>query len=174
MKVLIFFEFIHRFVICLMVGDEVKGNLGLQQTRWPALSTLSESSCFEPSVAVIVLPIAFLSFLCLTGLLFSWCLCPTRPWFIRKVDNTIHEINRYLLDCAIRFAILLITKYLLDSVIHPLNNWIQEYKQIREIITRTYLNAGWVKSHRGEGGTYVDYDKLRVILFKPLNLPNPE
>ena len=30
MKVLIFFEFIHRFVICLMVGDEVKGNLGLQ------------------------------------------------------------------------------------------------------------------------------------------------
>ena len=121
-----------------------------------------------------MLPIAFLSFLCLTGLLFSWCLCPTRPWFIRKVDNTIHEINRYLLDCAIRFAILLITKYLLDSVIHPLNNWIQEYKQIREIITRTYLNAGRVKRHRGEGGTYVDYDKLRVILFKPLNLPNPE
>ena len=30
MKVLIFFEFIHRFVIYLMVGDEVKGNLGLQ------------------------------------------------------------------------------------------------------------------------------------------------
>ena len=30
MKVLIFFEFIHRFVICLMVGDKVKGNLGLQ------------------------------------------------------------------------------------------------------------------------------------------------
>ena len=30
MKVLIFFEFIDRFVICLMVGDEVKGNLGSQ------------------------------------------------------------------------------------------------------------------------------------------------
>ena len=29
MKVLIFFEFIQKFVICLMVGDEVKGNLGL-------------------------------------------------------------------------------------------------------------------------------------------------
>lgn len=107
MKVLIFFEFIHRFVICLIVGDEVKGNLGLQLTRWPALSTPNESSWFEPSVAVMVLPIAFLSFpfLCLTRLLISSCLCLTRPWFIRKVDNTIHEINRYLLDCAIRYAI---------------------------------------------------------------------
>ena len=62
--------------------------------------------------------------------------------------------------------ILLITKYLLDSVIHPLNNWTQEYKQIREIITGPHLNTGWVKGHRGEGGTYVEYDKLRVRLFK--------
>ena len=30
MKVLIFFEFIHRFVIFLIIGDEVKGNLSLQ------------------------------------------------------------------------------------------------------------------------------------------------
>ena len=44
-------------------------------------------------------------FLCLTRLLLSSCLCLTRPWFIRKVDNTIHEINRYLLDCAIRYAV---------------------------------------------------------------------
>ena len=45
--------------------------------------------------------------------------------------------------------ILLITKYLLDSVIHPLNNWTQEYKQIREIITGPHLNTGWVKGHGG-------------------------
>ena len=30
MKVLIFFEFIHRFVIFLIIGDEVNGNLSLQ------------------------------------------------------------------------------------------------------------------------------------------------
>ena len=30
MKVLIFFEFLHKTVTCLMVGDEVRGNLSLQ------------------------------------------------------------------------------------------------------------------------------------------------
>ena len=40
-------------------------------------------------------------FLCLTRLLISSCLC----LFFRKVDNTIQEINRYMLDCAIRYAI---------------------------------------------------------------------
>ena len=54
MKVLIFFEFIHEIVICLMVGGEV----------WPALSNPNECSWFEPSVAIIFLPTAFLSFLC--------------------------------------------------------------------------------------------------------------
>ena len=52
-----------------------------------------------------------------------------------------------------------ITKYPLDSIIQRLNNWTQEYKQIREIITGPYLNAEVGERTLGRGGwagIYVD------------------
>ena len=46
-------------------------------------------------------------------------------------------------------------KYPLDSIIQRLNNWTQEYKQIREIITGPYLNAEVGERTLGRGGVLV-------------------
>lgn len=78
---------------CLMIGDKVKSNLSLQQTRRPALSTPNESFWFEPFVDVDVSQSAFLffSFFCLKSFYsHSASLSPPRPWFFRSVGNAIH------------------------------------------------------------------------------------
>ena len=41
---------------------------------------------------------------------------------VRRLDNTIHWINRYPVDSVVRF----VNTYPLDSVIRPSNNWDQE------------------------------------------------
>ena len=44
---------------------------------------------------------------------------------VRKVDNTIHQINHFPVDRLVCFVTLIhwIEIYPVDSVIQPLNNW---------------------------------------------------
>ena len=47
---------------------------------------------------------------------------------VRRMDNTIHWINLYQVDNAIHSTITYYLEiYLLDSIIHLLNNWTQQH-----------------------------------------------